>query len=122
MLLIWVEGSQELVAEMVARGPTDTRGPTELSPGAPTLCPRRLLAMMPNAYFLAQSVSQDLETWRSWCVRESPPQITYLGTHLPGVGSAGRGSPGVQAPHQPTLRPAPHRSQAVPAQRPNPDS
>ena len=35
MLLIWVEGLQESVAEMVARGPTDTRGPTELSPGHP---------------------------------------------------------------------------------------
>ena len=38
MSLIWVEGLQELVAEMVARGPTDARGPTELGPGRP-LCP-----------------------------------------------------------------------------------
>ena len=78
--------------------------------------------MMPNAYFLAQSVSQDPETWRIWCVWGIASS-----DHLPGDTSAWgglrrAGSPGVQAPHQPPLRPAPHSSQAVPAQRPNPDS
>ena len=35
MLLIWVEGLQESVAEMVTQGSTDAWGPTELRPGRP---------------------------------------------------------------------------------------
>ena len=78
--------------------------------------------MLLNAYFLAQSVSQDPETWRSWCVWGIASSDGLPGDTSAQGGLHRAGSPGIWAPHQPTLCPDPHSSQAAPAQRPNPDS
>lgn len=63
--------------------------------------------MLPNAYFLAQSVSQDPETWRSWCVWGIASSDRLPGDMSAQGGLHRAGSPGIWAPHQPTLCPAP---------------
>ena len=121
MLLIWVEGLLESVAEMVAQGSTDARGPTELRPGHPLSAPEapgdapQCLLSHPECF----SGSGGLEKLVSG---ESSPQIAYLGTRLPGMGSVGWALQ-ASAPHtSPALCPAPHSSWAAPAQGTNPDS